>query len=336
MTIPLEDVTFIGSGLTRPECVVTHRSGLVFAADWTDNGGVAIIAPDGTVTRHLSSKRRIRPNGIALEDDGSFLIAHLDDREGGVFRLHPSGEVTPVVTMLNGDPLPPTNFVTKDAMGRLYITVSTRSVPRHHAANPATADGFIVMTPPVGRSIVVAEALGYTNEAILSPDGESLFVNETFGRRTSRFPVNADGTLGERVVLADWGDGIYPDGLALDEDGGIWMVSIISNTVIRLDANSNRTTILEDRNEDFVREVEDAYRLHQLDRALLDRPHTGTLKNVSSLAFGGPDRQTAYLGCLLGTSIATFRARMAGYAPPHYSASLNALVAAGVIAAEFA
>ena len=39
------------------------------------------------------------------------------------------------------------------------------------------------------------------------------------------------------------------------------------------------------------------------------------LANISSLAFGGPDLRTAYLGCLLGDSIARFAPRSPGIRP---------------------
>jgi hypothetical protein len=55
----------------------------------------------------------------------------------------------------------------------------------------------------------------------------------------------------------------------------------------------------------------------------MGRPHLDTcggraLRNISSLSFGGPDRRTAYLGCLLGDAIAYFRAPVAGHAPVHW------------------
>ncbi len=44
MPITLDDVTFLGSGLNRPECLVTHESGWIFAADGEGSGGIARIA----------------------------------------------------------------------------------------------------------------------------------------------------------------------------------------------------------------------------------------------------------------------------------------------------
>ena len=51
---------------------------------------------------------------------------------------------------------------------------------------------------------------------------------------------------------------------------------------------------------------------------LTDLSDTGGVKNLSSLAFGGPDLRTAYLGCLLGDSLATFRTPVAGLPPSHW------------------
>ena len=48
---------------------------------------------------------------------------------------------------------------------------------------------------PGEGSRIVAVGLAYTNEALVAPDGRSLYVNETFGRRLSRFPLRRDGSL---------------------------------------------------------------------------------------------------------------------------------------------
>ena len=41
--------------------------------------------------------------------------------------------------------------------------------------------------------------------------------------------------------------------------------------------------------------------------------HNRTLANVSSLAFGGPDRRTAYLGSVLGNRLLSFRSPVAEF-----------------------
>ena len=330
---PLPSLSFRGHGLERPECVLAHASGLLFAADWRGKGGVAILHPNGGVTRLSASgvAEPLKPNGIALEPGGRFLLAHLGDRHGSVFRLHPDGQVEPVVEEVEGRPIPPTNFVALDAAGRLWITVSTRRVPRHDAAKPDVADGFIAVMEPGGAPRIVADGLGFTNECLVSPDGGWLVVNETFGRATSRFELRPDGTLGPREVVARFEDGTFPDGLALDAEGGLWITSIVSNRVIRLHPDGRAEVVLEDADPQALAETEAVFRRGALDAARLSLRHGRRLANVSSLAFGGPDLRTAHLGCLQGDAIASFQAPVAGACPVHWMADLAPLAAAGLV-----
>ncbi len=316
--VDLSDLNFVGSGLVRPECVLATRSGVLYAADW--RGGVACIGPAGTtlVTATLAAGRPLRPNGIALRGDGSFLLADLGELAGGVFALSREGEVRPWLERVDGIDLPPTNFVCEDGSGRVWITVSTRQVPRAAAYRADIADGFVVLVDTRGARIV-ADGLGYTNEALLSPDGRWLYVNETFARRLSRFPVGADGALGGKQVVTSFGHGTYPDGLAFDAEGHVWITSIVSNRVLRVAPDGASTTVLEDADPAHVEWCEQAYRAGTMGRSHLDRAAGRVLKNISSLAFGGADLRTAYLGCLLGDSIAAFRAPVAGHPPVHWA-----------------
>jgi sugar lactone lactonase YvrE len=325
--LPLSEIGFVGTGLNRPECVLAHSSGLLFASDWTGSGGIAIVAPDGSVTRHLArnAPRELKPNGIVLEAGGSFLLAELRDKTGGVWRLQPDGSVEPVLLEVDGRPLPPVNFIAPDAAGRLWITVSTRHQPRHLAARADIADGFIVLLEG-GRARIVADRLGYTNECLLGADGRHLFVNETFARRVTRFKLTEEG-LGERTPVASFGAGTFPDGLALDVEGGLWITSIVSNRVIRLAPDGREEIVVEDADPGHVAWVEAAYAKGELDRQHLGRIESARLRNVSSLAFGGPDLRTAYLGCLLGDRIARFAAPVAGAPPLHWRHDLGTLTA---------
>ncbi len=317
--IRVSDLRFVGAGLVRPECVLATRAGRLYTADW--RGGVAATAADGAHTLYAPAERRrdraLRPNGIALRRDGSFLLAHLGERTGGVHVLRRDGDVRPLVETVDGVDLPPTNFVHEDAQARVWVTVSTRRVPRAAAYRADVADGFIVLADARGARIV-AEGLGYTNEALPSPDGSFLYVNETFGRRLSRFRIAADGTLRSRETVCNFGHGTYPDGLAFDAEGGVWIVSVVSNRVLRVAPDGAQEVILEDADAAHVEWCERAYREGRLGREHLDRAAGRCLKNISSLAFGGPDLRTAYLGCLLGDRVASFRSPVAGHAPVHW------------------
>ncbi|WP_226582567.1 SMP-30/gluconolactonase/LRE family protein [Acuticoccus sediminis] len=331
--IALSAIDFVGHGLDRPECVLTHASGALFAADWAGDGGVAIVSPSGMV-RRVTAKRApepMRPNGIALEAGGSFLLAHLGPENGGVFRLFADGSLEPVVTEVGGRPLPPTNFVLLDRWGRMWITVSTRMIPRHGAARPDVADGFIVLVPPDGPARVVADDLGYTNECIVSADGRRLCVNETFARRVSRFEIRDDGSLGPRETLAVFGEGTFPDGLAPDVEGNLWITSIVSNRVIRVAPDGTAETLVEDCDRAAVAETEAMFARGELGSARLNLTLGARLANISSLAFGGEDMRRAYLGCLKGDAIATFEMPVAGVEPVHWRADLGPLIEAGLL-----
>jgi sugar lactone lactonase YvrE len=310
---------WVGQGLVRPECVLATSGGDLYTADW--RGGVAHLRPDGTqalYTARLPSGGDLRPNGIALLADGSFLLAHLGADAGGVWRLHRDGHLEPWLLCVAGLPLPPTNFVLPDGHGRTWVTVSTRRTPRALGYRRDAGDGFIVCVTPAGAR-VVADGLGYTNEVALHPGGQWLYVNETFAQRLSRFRVAADGTLGARETVAQFGPGTFPDGLAFDEEGCAWVVSIVSNRLIRVAPDGQCTLWLEDVDPDHLAWVQAAFDAGTMDRAHLDRAGGRVLANVSSIAFCGPDRRTAVLGCLLGDRLATLAMPAAGVPPSHWN-----------------
>jgi len=315
----LDALSFVGSGLHRPECVLCTAHGDIFSADW--RGGVAHILPSGEqrlYTGVTPDGRLLRPNGIALNADGSFLVADLGEEKGGVFRLTRDGDVSVFVDQIDGQALPPSNFVFTDHLKRTWITVSTRRIPRAAAYRADVADGFVVLVDGKGARIV-ADGLGYTNEAAIHPDGRWLYVNETFGRRLTRFPLKTDGELGPREVVSEFGEGTYPDGLTFDAEGCAWITSIISNRVIRVLPDGTSRLMLEDADAGHVDWVERAFRDNQLGRPHLDAIRSRRLKNISSLAFGGSDLRTLYLGCLQGDRIASFRQNVPGCPLSHWN-----------------
>jgi sugar lactone lactonase YvrE len=305
----------VGHDLNRPECVLCGRDGTVYVSDW--RGGVTAIAADGLQTTFTAEDGPdLRPNGIAIDRDGSFFLADLGER-GGVWRLERNGRLSPYCIAVDGRALPPANFVTGDRAGRVWITVSTRLVPRALGYRPTAADGFVVVVTDRGARLA-ADGLGYTNELVVDPSGDWLYVNETFARRLSRFRIDASGDLGRRETVAVFGAGTFPDGLALDGDGGIWVVSPVSNRVIRIDAAGRQDTVVEDADPDWLEEVEAAFQGSTMGRPHLDMVRSRRLQNVTSLAFGGPDLRTAYLGCLLGRTITAWQSTVAGIPLPHW------------------
>jgi hypothetical protein len=213
--------------------------------------------------------------------------------------------------------LPPANFVTLDARGRTWISVSTRRFPRQQAWRADVADGFVVLIDERGPRIV-ADGLHYTNEVRPDPSGRWLYVVETFGRRLRRFPIADDAALGAPETVCTLGRGCFPDGIAFDERGGVWITSLVSNRLLRFH-DDRVDTILEDVNPDFVDGVESAFASAAMTAEHLGRIPGTLLQQLTSVAFGAPDSRTVFLGTLHGSSVYRFRADVAGAIPPPWN-----------------
>jgi sugar lactone lactonase YvrE len=314
--LSLAEVNFLGGGLTRPECLLCTSNGDIYSAD--GRGGVARSRAFGPHELYLAAggAEAIRPNGIALQRDGSFLLTNLNDA-GGLFRLDRDGRLHEVLRRVDGVDLPATNFVMIDDRGRVWLTVSTRQQPRALAYRGDVADGFVVLIDGKGPRIV-AEGFGYANELQLDRRGEQLYVAETFGRRITRFRVGRYGELSAPAVHSEFGPGTFPDGLAMDIDDHLWVTSPVSNRVIRVVPDGAQTLILEDSDADHLAAVEAAFEAGGLGREQLDQAKGRKLRNISSLAFGGRNLRTAFLGSINGDRIAFFRAPVMGRPPTHW------------------
>ncbi len=315
--IDVDDIAAHGRDLARPECVLCTANGRIYTSDW--RGGVTVIEADGEQWSLLARDAdfEVQPNGICLMADGSVLLCHLGAERGGVYRLSADGTLRPFLTEVDGIELPPTNYAHLDAAGRVWISVSTRLMPRARGYRADNADGFIALVDAAGARIV-ADGLGYTNECVVHPDGRRLFVNETFARRLSAFDIAANGDLSNRTTIAEFGRGTFPDGLVFDAAGGVWITSIVSNRVIRIAPDGAHQLVVEDCDAGHLEWVEAAFQAGTMGRPHLDGVKSRRLGNISSLAFGGAELRTAYLGCLLDHSIHSFRSPCAGHPPAHW------------------
>jgi sugar lactone lactonase YvrE len=260
------------------------------------------------------------PNGLALQRDGSFLIANMGEG-GGLWRLDRSGALTPYLMEVDGERLAATNFVVNDEQDRLWITISTRQWPISKAmgavAGPRAVDGYVVLMDKKGARIV-ADGLAFTNEVRLDAAGRMLYVVETFARRITRFRVGADGSLGGREAFCTFGHGTFPDGMAFDAEAHLWVASIISNRLLRVAPDGSHEVVLADTDGAHVDKIERDLSAGTIQRDDMQKTPTKLLKNIASITFGGPDLKTGYIGSLGGDTLATFRSPVAGRPPAHW------------------
>ena len=308
------DLAQIGSGLNRPECVIAAQDGSLYTGDWTL--GIARIAPDGTTGPAVEADliaQGFRPNGIALTADGDFLFANMG-RAGGVWRVGRRGEARPFATELAGRSIPRTNFVLLDG-DRAWITIS--SLSRKHEHFTAEENTGQILLVQDGRVTVAADGLNWTNELRISPDGKNLFVNETFACRTTRYDLAADGALTNPLRLAYPGD-TFPDGMAFDVEGALWIVCVISNRLIRVAPDLTWTVVFEDIDPSALDAVASPHAKGHLTWDQISQSRGSRVSNLSSIAFGGPDLKTLYLGGLGIGAVQVLRSPVAGMPLLHW------------------
>ena len=276
----------IGEQLTRPECVLANAKGEIYVSDF--KGGVTQINPDGSQIFYGGEYPGFGPlqtNGFAMLKDGSFLIAHLGADKGGIFRLKRDNTIEAFLLEIEGEALPPCNFVYLDHQNRIWITVSTRTQPRAKAYKPTCDDGFIILIDNYGARIV-ADRIGYTNECWVNPEGTELYANATFSRELLRFDIDLQGNLCNQTLICKFGEGTFPDGLTCDTKGNFWVTSIVSNRVIKVSPEGEQQLMLEISCDEHVNTAEKAFQNLTMGRTHLDN-NPAQLKNISSLAFAG-------------------------------------------------
>jgi sugar lactone lactonase YvrE len=130
-------------------------------------------------------------------------------------------------------------------------------------ASPPPTTNLIVMSPS-GEVIQTIPDMSFPNGSMISPDGATLFVNETLAYRISAFTINADGTLRDRRVWAQLAF-VAVDGACLDADGQIWVANAIAPQCLRVQEGGEVTGVV------------------------------NTTQNAFACMLGGEDRQTLYV-----------------------------------------
>jgi sugar lactone lactonase YvrE len=157
------------------------------------------------------------PAGLGFRPDGTLLITSTQRRQV----LSYDGETITTVADLSAlVPAPLGDMVIDDA-GRAYVGSQARD------------GGVVVRLDPDGTATVVADDLEFPNGMVLTPDGATLIVAESTGRRLTAFPVTADGGLGPRRTFAEHLAG-PPDGLAIDTEGGVWTALTLAHEFVRV------------------------------------------------------------------------------------------------------
>jgi sugar lactone lactonase YvrE len=168
-----------------------------------------------------------QPSGLGWLPDGRLLVVSMTDRR--LLRLDPGGLVP--VADLSAHATWHCNDMVVDARGRAYVGNFGSEI---HGVRGLPTPAAICRVDPDGRVEVAASDLLFPNGTVITPDGRTLVVGESFGARLTAFDVDPDtGRLSGRREWARL-ERAVPDGICLDADGAIWVASPVSAAVLRV------------------------------------------------------------------------------------------------------
>ena len=93
--------------------------------------------------------------------------------------------------------------------------------------------GVIVLVTPDGEARQVADNIAFGNGMAMTSDGSTLIVAESWATRLSAFDIATDGSLSNRRIWADTGDG-PPDGICVDVEGAVWYADVPNRRCVRV------------------------------------------------------------------------------------------------------
>jgi sugar lactone lactonase YvrE len=206
--------------LVFPECPRWHDGALYFS-DMHD-GVVWRLSREGA-SRVLEVPAY--PGGLGWLPDGALQVVSMLDRR--VLRLTREGAIT--VADLSGLIADPANDMVMDREGRAYI--GNFGFDLNGGESPQAT--MLLRVDAGGEVHVAAEDLLFPNGAVITPDGGTLIIAETFASRLTAFDVDADGALGNRRIFAPLG-ALMPDGICLDAEGCAWVACPGTHQIVRV------------------------------------------------------------------------------------------------------
>ncbi|MEZ6112018.1 MAG: SMP-30/gluconolactonase/LRE family protein [Pirellulaceae bacterium] len=261
---------FVASPLTKPgeftpgiEGPACDKAGHVFAVNFARQQTIGRVSPQGAGEVFVTLPGDSVGNGIRFDRAGQMYVA--DYVGHNVLRIDPATKK--VTVFAHDDRMNQPNDLAITADGVLY------------ASDPNWKDstGQLWMIDRQGKTHRLAENMGTTNGIDVSPDGKTLYVNESMQRKVWAFAIADDGTIHDKRLFAEFPDHGF-DGMRCDVDGNLYITRYGKGTVVKVSPEGK-----------VLREID----------VLGARP--------SNICFGGPDGRTAYVTEVEHTRLVQFR-----------------------------
>jgi gluconolactonase len=235
-------------GIEGPNC---DAQGNVYAVNFARQGTIGKVTPDGRGEVFAELSNGSIANGIVFDRAGMMYVA--DYVNHNVLRIDPRTRAVTVFAHHDGMNQPNDLAIAPDET--LYAS----------DPNWKESTGQLWRIDRDGAVTRLADGMGTTNGIEVSPDGKTLYVNESVQRNVWAFTITRDRTLTDKRLLIQFPDHGF-DGMRADVDGNLYITRHGKGTVAQVSPEGK-----------VLREI----------AVLGARP--------SNLCFGGPDGRTVYV-----------------------------------------
>lgn len=220
------------------------------------NGRILRVSPAGVFS--VVAEYDGWPNGLKIHRDGRIFIA---DYKHGIMLLDPaSGRVTPYLVRAGLERFKAVNDLFFATSGELYFT--DQGMTGLH--DPT---GRLFRVSPAGQVTCLLDNIPSPNGLVMNLDETALYLAVTRANAVWRVPLLRDGGVGKVGVFIQLSGGSGPDGLALDETGGLLIAHFGLGAV---------------------------WIMNHLGEPLHRVVSCGSV-HITNMAFGGADRRTLYI-----------------------------------------
>lgn len=163
-----------------------------------------------------------RSNGLKFDAMGRLIVCEGANTGGGrrISITGKDGTIKSLADRWNGKRFNSPNDLTLDSKGRVYFTD-----PRYVGKEPREIDTeSVYRIDPDGKVAQIITDVTKPNGIVVSPDGKSLYLaasNANGPKQLLSYPLHADGTVGAKKVLFDFGKERGIDGMTFTTDGMI-------------------------------------------------------------------------------------------------------------------
>jgi len=199
------------------------RDGKLWYCDFFQRA-IYTVTPDG-VRSAVHTGLPDQTSGLGWLPDGRMLVVSMREQkvlrdEGGTLVEHAN-----LSTIAGGL----CNDMVVDERGNAYV--GNFGYDYYGGAEFRPAD--LALVRPDGSVEVAAGGLRFPNGSVITPDGSTLIVGESFGGSYQAFDIRDDARLGPARSWAHV-EGTAPDGCTLDAQGGIWFSDAYGSQVVRV------------------------------------------------------------------------------------------------------